>query len=128
MMKHMIYQSGGYVPLILRCFGTHRPGIFHRREIQTKHHLMMTRKMVDNGFACDAYLLPPVSPNCSEGALGRGQGAREEQRRGRGGRLKAGRGTRPLLPYCHITSLLPWPVIIPHLCHGAHDYIANMGH
>ena len=42
------------------------------------------------GCAFDAYLLPPVSPNCSEGALGRGQGAREGQgQRGReeGGRL-----------------------------------------
>ena len=33
-----------------------------------------------NGCTFDAYLLPPGSPNCSEGALGRGQGAREGQR------------------------------------------------
>ena len=32
------------------------------------------------GCAFDAYLLPPVSPNCSEGALGRGERAREGQR------------------------------------------------
>ena len=41
------------------------------------------------GCTFDAYLLPPGSPNCSEGALGRGQGAREGQRERRdgGGRL-----------------------------------------
>ena len=37
------------------------------------------------GCAFDAYLLPPVSPNCSEGALRRGQGAREGQRGEMGG-------------------------------------------
>ena len=64
-----------------------------------------------NGCTFDAYLLPPGSPNCSEGALGRGQGAREGQRERReweGGQVVGRAGHASLitiLPYYFFTTM-----------------------
>ena len=76
-----------------------------------KDHLVGQLTNYDDDAGCqygctfDAYLLPPGSPNCSEGALGRGQGAREGQRERRDGGAGCRQGGARV-PYYHTAILL----------------------